>query len=246
MSSKFNLEAKQNAIEFRRSHGLDLSEALTLDRLLMRLGVLTVFRPLSAHFSGMAIKNSHGDRYILINSSHPIGKQHFTICHELYHLYIQDNFSFMVCDTGKFDYKSNRHEYFADLFAANLLMPEAAISELIPPEEEVKDKIKLETLIKVEQYLGSSRSALLYRLKSLGYISQRTVEQYKRNVKKSARLHGKSVALYEPDLREDHIGDYGDIARELFEANKISEGHYSSLLLDLGVDITNLEDTVDV
>lgn len=244
--SKARKIAEKQATEFRLNHGLDADEALTLDRLLMRLGVLTVFRPLSSHFSGMAIKSSQDDRYILVNSSHARGKQHFTICHELYHLYVQDDFSFMICDTGNFEWRGDRQEYFADLFAANLLMPEPAIKELVPQEELFKDDIKLETIIKLEQYLGSSRSALLYRLKTLDYISQNTLERFKKNVKKSAVLHGKSTSLYEPDHRKDHIGDYGDIARELFESNKISEGHYSSLLIDLGVDLANEENLKDV
>lgn len=246
MSSKANKIAAKQALEFRKSYGISVSDALSLERLLMRLSVLTVFRPLSSHFSGMAIKASKNEKYILVNSSHPKGKQNFTICHELYHLFMQRDFHFMVCHAGKFDYRGDRTEYYADLFAANLLMPDEVIRGLIPQKEQLKDEIHLETIIRLEQYLGSSRAALLYRLKSLGYISGQKLELFKKNVKKSARLHGKSTTLYEPDYREDHIGDYGDLARELFEAGKISEGHYASLLGDLGIDLSKEADLADV
>lgn len=246
MGKKAKVIAEKQASKFRSENGLDVDEPLTLDRLLMRLGVLTVFRPISTHFSGMAIKTSDADRYILVNSSHPRGKQHFTICHELYHLYVQQDFNYKVCDTGNFNAQGDEYEYFADLFAANLLMPESAIKEFVPQEEMFDDQIKLETVLRLEHYLGSSRIALLYRLKTLGFISNDTINKYKRNVKKSARLHGKSTSLYEPDHRKDHIGDYGDLARSLFESNKISEGHYSGLLTDLGIDLSKEEDLKDV
>lgn len=220
--------------------------ALSLDRLLMRLNVLTVFRPLSSHFSGMAVKTPDNERYILINSSHAVGKQHFTICHELYHLFVQRDFNHMVCNTGLFNSKGDRQEYYADLFAANLLMPEDTILEMVTEEELADKQVSLESIIHLEQYLGSSRSALLYRLQSLGYLDKKLAERYRVGVKKSAVMHGKPVSLYEPDYSRRVIGNYGDMAKQLVDAGRISEGHYSGLITDLGVDLNIEESAEDV
>ncbi len=75
---------------FRQMAGLSDAEAVNLKSLLLKLNVLTVYRPLSDNFSGMSLKS--GDRrFMLINSNQPKCRQHFTIAHELYHLYVDPN-----------------------------------------------------------------------------------------------------------------------------------------------------------
>ncbi len=54
---------------------------------------------------------------MLINTTQSLGKQHFTIGHGLYHLFIQENFSSQTCQTGMFN-KKEVEEYRADWFAA--------------------------------------------------------------------------------------------------------------------------------
>ena len=137
---------EKKVIEFRRFAGLSETDPIRFKSLLSKLNVITVFRDLSAEFSGMALKVEE-NRFILINSAHSLGKQHFTICHELYHLYVQENFSSMVCSVGQFN-SALGEEFNADRFASILLMPESAIKELIPDQELSKDKIQLHTVLK--------------------------------------------------------------------------------------------------
>ena len=85
--NKFIIE--RQVAEFRADNGLSASEAINLKSLLLKLNVLTIFRPLSDNFSGMCLKDGSGHRFMLVNSSHSRGRQHFTIAHELYHLYIE-------------------------------------------------------------------------------------------------------------------------------------------------------------
>ena len=53
--NKFIIEKQVS--EFRRDNGFSLSEPITLKSLLLRLNILTVFRPLSENFSGMCLKD---------------------------------------------------------------------------------------------------------------------------------------------------------------------------------------------
>lgn len=76
----------KKAIEFRQENGLSATEPVLLKSILLSNNVLVLFKPLSSNFSGMAIKSGE-NRFILVNSSHSLGKQHFTIAHELYHLF---------------------------------------------------------------------------------------------------------------------------------------------------------------
>jgi hypothetical protein len=120
-------------------------------------------------------------------------------------------------------------------------MPELAVKSLIPDNELGKNKITIKTILKVEQYFSCSRMAILVRLKELDIIDSKNLEHFKTNVKRSALEHGYLTDLYEPGNHNQVVGDYGTVARELFENGKISESHYYTLLLDLGMNIEELE-----
>lgn len=241
MSNKLVLE--KSATEFRQLNGIGSGDPIRLKSILSKLNVVTVYKPLSSSFSGMALKITNGnnvDRFILVNSNHNIGKQHFTICHELYHLYIQKEFKSMICNTGLFD-KKNGEEYNADVYASFLLLPEIGIKSLIPDEEMGRDKISLKTILKIEHYYSCSRAALLYRLKELQLLTSNGYDKYVNNIKMGAIQNGYSTDLYEPGNEKLVVGNYGELARELFESQKISETHYMALLMDLGMNAKELE-----
>ena len=228
------LEKKAN--EFRKKLGVGNEATIRLKSILSQLNIITIFKPLGDGFSGMAIKidekNDVPLRFILVNSNHPIGKQHFTICHEIYHLFIQENFTARSCVTGKFN-TQDKEEFNADWFAAFLLLPEMGIKALIPDDEFGKNKITIQTILKIEHFFGCSRAALLYRLSKLKLISQELYNVYKVNVKQSARDNGYLTDLYESGNHQEFIGDYGALARELFDDGELSESQYLSLLFDL-------------
>jgi Zn-dependent peptidase ImmA (M78 family) len=238
------LEAKAN--KFRRDCGIGSESAIDFENLLTALDVLTVFRPLTGEFSGMALKTVENkgekpneSRFMLINSNNQLGRQHFTIGHELYHLFIQDSFSFQMCKAGTFD-KKDREEYNADIFSSYLLMPEAAIIKQIPEKElGWGETISLATIIKMEQYFGVSRGALLVRLSKSKYIHYDDYKQYLKGVRLSAAEFGYSEKLYCPTYEERVVGKYGIKVKELFDKDKISESHYHSLMLDIGIDVDN-------
>jgi len=122
-----------------------------------------------------------------------------------------------------------------------LLLPESGLKVLIPDNELGKNKILLKTILKIEQYFSCSRTALLYRLKQLNIIDSSIYDLYKDNVKRSALEFGYSIDLYESGNHNQVVGDYGSIARDLFEKEIISESNYFSLLLDLGMNVEEIE-----
>ncbi len=238
--NKFQIE--QLAQQFRVRNGMNDKEAIRFRSLLSELNVITIFKPLKGNFSGMAIKiydEQYKVRLMLVNSNHTKAKQHFTICHELYHLYIQENFTSASCSTGLFD-KKDIEEFHADLFAAHLILPEVGVKGLIPNNELGPDKIKLQTILKIEHYYSCSRASLLYRLKQLKLISKAKYDEFSKNVKRSAIAYGYSLDLYEPANYNLVLGDYGVLAKELYDKEKISETHYFSLLKDLGMNSDKL------
>lgn len=239
------LLVEKAANQFRLDNGLAITEPIRLKSLLQKLNVVTLFTPLSDNFSGMAIKTiakAKEERFMLINSNTSLGKQHFTICHELYHLYIQADFTSQVCVTARFDKKADKDEYFADIFASYLLLPTEALLHYIPNEELQKKNISLRTILFIEQFFSCSRRALLYRLKSLHLITATTYDSFTTAIKRGALENGYATDLYEVGNHRIVIGNYGSVARELFEQEKISQSHYYSLLTDLGIDTRKLEE----
>lgn len=233
-----NYHLQSEASQFRITHGIGPSEPIRLKSWLPKLGVVALFKPLSDNFSGMAVKQ--GDqKFIIVNSEHRLSKQHFTVAHELYHLFIQKDFFAEVSHAGRFD-KSDKIEYDADWFAAYLLMPEDGILSLIPKEELSKNKIKISTIVKIEQYFACSRTALLIRLQGLGLIDYPKYQQYTRNVAASAVMLGYDDTLYTKGNENLVIGDYGTRAKNLFDKEVISESHFISLMNDISVDISNI------
>ena len=233
------LEARAN--KFRVDCGIDHDAAIDLYKLLESLNVVTAFLPLSDDFSGMALKTPN-EKFMLVNSNQQVGRQNFTIGHELYHLFIQEGFTFEVSKKGFFN-KKDREEYNADVFSSCFLMPEAGIIRLIPEEELAwGGKISLATIIKLEQYFGVSRRALLWRLDKVGLIKFENYEEYLSGVKKSAIEHGYTTDLYTANGVNRVVGDYGVLTKALFDKDKISETHYHNLMKDIFINTDNIEE----
>jgi Zn-dependent peptidase ImmA (M78 family) len=238
------LEAEQKASRFRSENGLSPYEPIHLQSLLLRKEVVTLFRPLE-ELSGMAVKFNEA-RFMLINQKRSLGHQHFTIAHELYHLFIQENFTSQKCVTGLFEKQTDPEERKADLFSASLLMPREGILQLIPMEELPKDKITMPTVVKLEQNFSVSRKAILQRLKEIELITGKLFTPYSSNVKQSALRLGYPIYLYEPGNENRVVGNYGPMAKYLFEKDKISESFYLELMQDIGIDpLANPEDEDD-
>lgn len=215
------------AQKFRLENGLSMNEAVNVKSLIRKLNILTVYRPMSYHAYGLSLKSPKGHRFILVNSNSSRGRQHFTIAHELYHLYYDENPRPHIC--GKDG--TSRTERNADRFASALLMPEEGVIGMLTDEEYAERRISIAQVLRLEQYFGVSRSTILIRLKELNLLSATQFEDLKAYpIIRSAKEYGYDVSLYQAGNENLVIGDYGEKARMLFESERISEGHYLELL----------------
>lgn len=217
---------------FRQMAGLSDAEAVNLKSLLLKLNVLTVYRPLSDKFSGMSLKS--GDRrFMLVNSNQPKCRQHFTIAHELYHLFVDTNPMPHNCSA---EGKKSDAEQCADAFALMFLMPAVGVRQMIPDSELIVGNVSMASVLRIEQYFSVSHAAALNRLFDLKLIDRNERDLYLQySVKKTAKEYGYDTALYEPGNENLVIGNFGEKARKLFNDEKISEGHYIELLHKIGI-----------
>lgn len=230
-------EVDRLASNFRTENGYGVNEPIHLTSLLLRKNIITIFRPLSAKFSGMAIKANNDLKFMMVNQNHSLGKQHFTIGHELYHLFIQEAFSSQRCITALFDKQTDAAEHKADLFAACLLLPEIGITELIPiSERQKRNMISAETIFKIQQYYSLSINALIYRLVELGFVDKTFFNKYSCDKKNTARKLGYDISLYESGNKFKVIGNYGLLVNHLYKNRKISEPYYLELLNAINID----------
>lgn len=219
--------------KFRQSIGVSDTEAINLNSILLKYNVLTIYRPLSESFCGMSLRS--GDkRFMLINSNNPIGRQHFTIAHELYHLFIEDTPQPHICWLNGIKDDSEKN---ADFFAQVFLMPSNGVRQLIPDDELLNDTISVATVLKIEHYFSVSHQAAVNRLSDLKLIN-RDRRNYLLGlpVKKTAREFGYNTRLYVSGNEDLVIGDFGEKAKNLFDTDKISAGHYMELMNKIGID----------
>lgn len=240
--SRITLDIAENfAMKLRSILQLSLTEPINVKTVLRLLGVVTSYRPLSDTLYGLSLKSTDEKcRFMLVNSNSTRGRQHFTVAHELYHLYFDENPQPHFCKAGQPD----ESERSANMFARAFLMPRAGVMKAIPDEELAIGQMSLTTVLKLESLFGVSHTAMLIRLKELKLISNSVFEKFQAvRVNYEATLRGLSTDLYQKGNEGLIIGDFGAKARELFEKDKISEGHYVELLNKIGYGIEEGENS---
>lgn len=223
------IEAELLSQKFRLMAGMGMTEPFNAKAVLRQFRIVTMFRPMSGKCFGISVKTGK-NMFMLVNSNSTIGRQHFTIAHELYHLFYDDNPVPHLCDESP-----SPVERDANLFASTLLMPREGLLREISEQEVRSHSLKMATLLRLEQLFEVSRMALLIRLKDMGVISESNLQELSTpGAKETAREYGYDTSLYESGNENVVIGDFGEKAKRLFDEGRISEGHYIELLNIIG------------
>ena len=227
------LDLCTKALALRKELGEDTTSPIDIFSLAHTITQLTlVFYPMGDHISGMCIKND-GNPVIAINSAMSVGRQRFSMAHELYHLYYDENKQSTVCaikiGTG------NDTEKAADQFASYFLMPPVALAEAIKKIHGMStDNLGIKEIVKLEQYFRVSRQALLCRLIEDNKLTPQQADQFRQGVIRSAVNLGYDDSLYKPLPEDKQYKTYGfniQQADELLQKDLVSTGKYEQLLL---------------
>lgn len=232
---KLNLETAEILAAKMRGELLRVSstEPLNMKTTLRQLNVMTLFRPLSDGLFGLSLLTpDKRHRFMLVNSNSRRGRQHFTIAHELFHLYYDENPKAHFCGLSV---DTDPTERSANLFASALLMPKDGLLQNIPSEEIVSKNVSMDTLLRIEHLYGVSHHTLVLRLKELHIVSPSYADELLSvSITQEAALRGYDINLYSKGNEGLVIGDFGSKARKLFDEERISEGHYLELLNLIG------------
>lgn len=223
----------KQSVSLRKQLGEDSTSPIdifTLAYSIERLSI--VYYPMGDHLSGICIK---GDRnnVIAVNSLMTLGRQRFSMAHELYHLFFDDDQLIAIC-SKKIGVGSDREKQ-ADQFASYLLMPPDALTEMIRrTKKAASDKLLIRDIVALEQHFGVSRQAILVRLIEDNELTSKEAEPMRENVIRSAVSLGYDDQLYKstPEAkRYKTYGFYVQQADKALEQGLISNGKYEELLL---------------
>lgn len=230
LTTRINEElVEQEAFDFRHFCYLSPYSPINCKSLLLQLNVQSFYRPLSDNFSGMCLKGGE-KRFMLINSNHTIAQQNMTIGHELYHLFVQKEFT-PHCG-HPYNYKKNDlNELIADTFSSYFLMPEAGLRKIIPGKEIKSRMISLTTLLRLEACFAVPHDALLQRLVELQLLVPLEKERYEElDMRQIAQEYGYDPSLYSPGNKELVISDLSSKLHELLDQGMITEDYYDRLM----------------
>lgn len=222
------------ASSVRKKLGEDNTSPIDIFALMYTTENVTLVKyPLGEKISGACLKNNTS-AVIAVNSSMSIGRQRFSLAHELYHLYFDEDMISTICPSKIGG--GNQTEKSADQFASYLLMPPAALYEKIQEIKSAENrKLTVKDVIKLEQYFGVSRKAMLFRLQEEGELSQSDAADMQKDVIISAAKLGYDTSLYKPTPENENKGTYGYYikqAENLLQSDIISTGKYEEWLLD--------------
>jgi len=224
-------DLRGEAALLRKKLGLDLTSPVDVFVLAGNVAEnLTVVRyPFGATISGMCIKGDN-NVVIAVNSTMSVGRQNFSMAHELFHMYCDVSSRQTVCP--KVIGSGDPVERQADQFASYFLIPPDALFEAIRRETK-NTGLTVENIVRLEQQFMVSRQAILYRLVQDRKITRQEAEPMEHHVIVSALELGYDDSLYRPlPTTEQHksTGYYFRQARNLIEHELISSEKYRELM----------------
>jgi Zn-dependent peptidase ImmA (M78 family)/transcriptional regulator with XRE-family HTH domain len=184
----------------RRRLGIGQAPQPDVAELLEKHGVRTATVDLPQDISGLTLIDLEAGPLIAVNRREHILRRNFSLAHEYAHVLVD-------CDaTGRISRSSERAELLevrANSFAANLLMPEAGVREMLEalgknPESRLlaqipidgervagieargmsaAAKIQMHDVVLMAHHFGVSRQVALYRLRNLRAISDRELRE---------------------------------------------------------------------
>ena len=229
------------ANEFRKKIGEDTNSPIDILKIAKSQDDLTiVFKKFSENISGI-FSRVKASSVIAINSKMTMGRQAFSIAHELYHKEYDESLlggGTVVC--AKTIDSGDANEKKADTFASYLLIPKDALYQKLKEKGKLNETLEIEDVIYLEQYFGVSHQAMLIRLLKDKRITPSQKEKLSQNVIKTACSLGYGAYLYKPCpfLTDEMYGRYINLSNKLFKEGLLSESKFEELLSDAGIDKT--------
>jgi len=256
--SKFDAIRQGIAIAEQERRRLGVGDAPVTDvtELLEKHGVRTAVVDLPEDISGLTVLDVEAGPFVAANRGDHLLRRKFSFAHEYAHVLLD-------CDSaGRISRDSERTDLIevrANSFAANVLMPETGVREVLEalgksmqgrllPETPVHDdrvvgieargiaavsKIRMHDVVLLAHHFGVSRQVVLYRLRNLKLMSDRELQ---RLLSEEQAGHGRQLEqlldLPEPDHAKERNRfrhRFLGLALEAYQRAAISRGKLEEL-----------------
>lgn len=138
-----------------------------------RFGIKFFFNDMGGNGSAASSVSDYGN-CILISSSEPVWRQHFSLAHELFHIITWDENILMEIE--KNEKLRIQNEKLADAFAAGLLVPSEILHHEILLLAKNDKSLNEAGIVAIARQFGVSLEALLWRMVHTGFISSEQVK----------------------------------------------------------------------
>lgn len=208
---KLNKEAAPLAQKVRETLKLGLGPIEDMYELLESKGfILLSFPSEDDRLSGFHTKKSNR-HCIYINSNHVLGRQHFSLAHELYHAFYDED-KYTVCygnDESDGVYQSKEeaeNEHRANCFAAHFLMTEPEMQKFVSMNITDPYNPSVNDIIQVQHHFSVSYKAALKRFcKVMGVkyskeqkLAEYSLPEYKKELERLTLNLGFTTELINP------------------------------------------------
>lgn len=146
-----------------------------VDSIILQHGLVLQESMLEDSVAGMMVTRENGTTVVAINQSHHKNRKRFSMAHELGHYLLHRNARSIFVDGSEQKFYRDAEastgtkiqEIEANAFAAELLMPQDKIEELVPESLSSLDEGVIEWL--AEEFMVS-QSAMIFRLQKLNLL----------------------------------------------------------------------------
>lgn len=235
--------ASQVARAARRELGLSEDIPIPgLFRTMDRKGLRLIRYPFEFRGASSLLAKYRDEHFIVVDSTRTLGHQVFSVAHEYGHyLEHRDRLAF-VCNPVYPGAEAMGIERWADRFAAEFLMPRAAVERWLAEHGQGSGGLTLFDAVRLQQAMGVSYEAMLNRLLEMGLITpnQRLAWGQESPVRLARKL-GLPVNLYQPDNAIQVPEEYQALWVEAYEKGRVSFRRLQAALDRVGVDAKGLE-----
>jgi len=168
--------AETEAVKLRSRYA-DGELPVPVEQIAARLGVPVVVETLDRNISGLLFRQGES-KAIGVNAAHPMVRQRFTVAHELGHLVLHPGKE-LILDHVRVNLRddvsslgTDREEREANAFAAELLMPRAAVESEVRRVLDRGGTADSRFIADLAQLFDVSEQAMEFRLVNLGFRRQ--------------------------------------------------------------------------
>jgi Zn-dependent peptidase ImmA (M78 family)/transcriptional regulator with XRE-family HTH domain len=182
--------------------------------------------PLEDGVSGASVVDNTLGVGILINANDVPWRRNFDLAHELFHIITWNVFSPEEIGNGA---TKTRPEQFADIFASNLLLPEAHLLDALK-ETTTDNKVRPVDIIELAKNFGVSTEAILWRLVNLKILKKTQTQKVLSNPNFRDLDRNMRLSLHAKDRHSKFPSRFISLACRCLMEGKISRGTFAEYL----------------